>query len=137
MQRHRSHTGATTWRPRRGTVADLRRGLDLLGTLELKGVGVVQVAAQRENGGTEVTVAVALDGARTEAIGLLVALPAGLVGGGAVVAGLLAGPEALLGLPLAGAAGGAGWLGARGVLVRRRRQVAEAVEGVLDGLPAD
>ena len=49
--------------------------------------------------------------------------------------GMLTGPEALLALPVAGAAGGAGWLGARAVVDSRRRQVAEALEGVLDGLP--
>jgi len=45
MQRQRSEPGRTTWRARRGPAADLRRGLDILRTLELKGVGAVEVAA--------------------------------------------------------------------------------------------
>jgi hypothetical protein len=136
MQRQRSRAGVTTWRPRRGMAADLRRGLDLMRTLELKGVGSVRVTTQPEGAGTHVAVGVSLTGARSELLGLAVALPAGVVGAVAVVAGVVAGPEALLGLPLAGAAGGAGWLGARAALTSRRRQVAEAVEGLLDDLAA-
>jgi hypothetical protein len=134
MQRQRSLAGVTTWRPRRGMAADLRRGLDLMRTLELKGVGSVRVATQPDGTGSRVAVGVSLTGARSELLGLAVALPAGAVGAVAVVAGLVAGPEALLGLPLAGAAGGAGWLGARAALTSRRRQVAEAVEVALDEL---
>lgn len=134
MQRQRSQDGVTTWRPRRGALADLRRGLDLLRTIELKGVAVAQVRTWPEGDGTRVRVTVSLGGARAEALGWLVALPTGVVGGAALLASALAAPEALLGLPLAGVAGGAGWLGARAVLTSRKRQVAEAVECVLDEL---
>ena len=134
MQRQRSEPDRTTWRARRGPVADLRRGLDVLRTLELKGVDAVEVRTDAEGAGTRVSVAVSLTGARTEALALLVALPAGAVGGLAVLVGLVAAPEALLALPLAGAAGGAGWLGARAAVEARKRQVVESVDCVLDGL---
>ena len=134
LERQRTEPGRTTWRARRGPAADLRRGLDVLRTLRLKGVGAVELRTEDEGDGTRVGVTLALTAARSEAVGLLVALPAGVVGGAAVVAGVVAGPEALLGLPLAAAAGGAGWLGARATLAARRRQVVEAVDSVLDEL---
>jgi hypothetical protein len=118
-------------------LADLRRGLDLTKTLQLKGVSAVEVRTEPDGAGTRVDVAVSLSGARSEALGLLVALPTGVVTAVGVVAGLATGPEALVALPLAGAAGSAGWLGARAVLSTRRQQVTEAVEGVLDRLTAD
>ena len=137
MQRQRSRPGATSWRPRRGLAADLRRGLDLNRSIALKGVGAVEVQTEPEDGGTRVDVAVSVSDARSEALGFLVALPVGLVAGvGAVVGALTTAPEALLSVPLTGVVGGAGWLGARAVVSSRRRQVAEAFEGVLDGLPA-
>jgi hypothetical protein len=135
MQRQRSRADATRWRPRRGLLADLRRGLDLGKTLELKGVETVEVRTAPSGAGTEVEVAGSVSGARSEALGMLVVLPSSVVAGIGVVIGMLTGPEALLALPVAGAAGGAGWLGARAVVDSRRRQVAEALEGVLDGLP--
>lgn len=134
MQRQRSEPGRTTWRARRGPAADLRRGLDVLRTLELKGVGAVEVRADEAGGATRVRVAVSLNGARTEALIGLVALPAGVVAGSAVLFGLIAAPEALLAVPLAGAAGGAGWLGARAAVEARKRQIIETVDGVLDEL---
>ena len=140
MQRQRSRPDATRWRPRRGLLADLRRGLDLQKTLELKGVETVEVRTRAAGSGTsgpetEVEVAGSVSGARSEALGLLVALPSGVVAGVGVVLGVLTGPEALLALPVAGAAGSAGWLGARALVGGRRRQVAEAFESLLDGLP--
>ncbi len=45
LQRQRSEPGRTTWRARRGPAADLRRGLDVLRTLELKGVDAIEVRA--------------------------------------------------------------------------------------------
>ena len=135
MQRQRSRPDATRWRPRRGMLADLRRGLDLGRTLELKGVETVEVRTTAAGPRTEVEVAGSVSGSRSEALGLLVALPSGVVAGVGVVLGVVAGLEALLALPVAGAAGGAGWLGARALVGGRRRQVAEALEGVLDGLP--
>ena len=135
LQRQRSRPGGTSWRPRRGLAADLRRGLDLNRTIALKGVGAVEVQTEPEDGGTRVDVAVSVSDARSEALGYLVALPVGLVAGIGAVVGVLTGPEALLAVPLTGVAGGAGWLGARAVVSSRRRQVAEAFEGVLDGLP--
>lgn len=135
MQRCRSQPHATSWRPRRGVVADLRRGLDLARTIEVKGVAGVEVRTQEEGTGTQVDVAVSVRDARNEALGLLVALPTGVVAVAGAVLAVVAGAESLLALPAAGAAGGAGWLGARAVLSTRRRQVAEAVEGVLDEVP--
>jgi len=134
MQRQRTEPGRTTWRARRGPAADLRRGLDVLRTLELKGVGAVEVLAHEEGGATRVRVTASLNGVRTEALVGLVALPAGVVAGSAVLLGLIASPEALLALPLAGAAGGAGWLGARAAVEARKRQIIETVDGVLDEL---
>jgi len=134
MQRQRNEPGRTTWRPRRGPVADLRRGLDLLRTLELKGVGAVEVRTTSEDAGSRVSVVLSLSGTRTEALVGLVAFPAGAVGSIAALVVLLGTPEALLAMPLAGAAGGAGWLGARAAVQARRRQVAEVVERVLDDL---
>lgn len=136
MQRHRSRPQTTSWRPRRGPLADLRRGLDLSRTIQLKGVAAVEVRAEPEGSGAQVTVAVSVSEARNEALGLLVALPTAAVGAIGVVGALATGAtEALLALPLAGAVGGAGWLGARAVVQSRRTQVAEAVEGALDALP--
>lgn len=135
MQRHRRLDDATTWRPRTGPLADLRRGLDLSRRIVVKGVAAVEVRTQAEGTGTHVSIALSMTPARAEALGLLVALPTVAVGTATAVAGVLVGPEALLALPLTGAAGGAGWLGARTVLSNRKRQVADAVEGVLDGLP--
>lgn len=134
MQRQRSEPGRTSWRARRGPVADLRRGLDVLRTLHLKGVGAVEVRTEAEDAGSHVSVALSLTGVRTEALLGMVALPAGATGGVVALATALVAPEVLLAVPLAGAAGGAGWLVARATLEARRRQVAEAVEGLLDEL---
>lgn len=101
---------------------------------ELKGVDAVEVRTDEEGGATRVRVAASLDGARTQALVGLVALPAAVVAGSAFLLGLIVEPEALLALPLAGAAGGAGWLGARAAVEARKRQIIETVDGVLDEL---
>ncbi len=132
MQRLRTEPGRSTWRAQRGLAADLRRGVDVFGTLELKGVTAVELRTEPDPDGTRVVVALALTGARTEALVGLVALPAGVVGGVALLAGAIVSPEALLGLPLAGAAGGAGWLGARAAVGARKRSVVAAVDVALD-----
>lgn len=134
MQRERAEPGRTTWRARRGSAADLRRGLDVFRTLRLKGVSAVELRTEDDAGGARVTVVLSLTGARAEALGWLVAFPTVSLTGVAVLLGVVVQPEALLAVPLAGAAGCAGWFAARAAVEARKRQIAEAVEGVLDDL---
>ena len=134
LQRQRIEPGRTTWQPRRGLAADLQRGLDWNGRLELKGVTAVEVRAVPDGAGSRVSVALSLSGSRTEALVWLMALPGGAIAGGSVLFALLGAPEALLGLPAAGAVSGAGWFGARATVQARRQKVADAVERALDEL---
>lgn len=134
LQRQRIEPGRSTWQPRRGLAADLQRGLDWNGRLELKGVTAVEVRAAPDGAGSRVSVALSLSGSRTEALVGFVALPGGAIGGVSVLFALLGAPEALLGLPAAGVVSGAGWFGARATVQARRRKVVDAVERVLDEL---
>lgn len=137
FDRQRRRPGHVRWRARTGAAADLRRGLDVMGTLRLKGVRTIDVrtTALADDGQTRVRLEVAATGTRAELLGGLVVAPVGVVGTGTVVAAAAASPVALLALPAAAALGGAGWLGARTALARRRRTLRDDVDAFLDELP--
>ena len=134
---HRRRPGHVRWQARTGVAADLRRSLDLRGTLRLKGVCTVDVRTTptRADDATRLRIDVAVTGTRAELVGGLVVAPAGVVAAGAVLAAVLASPVALVALPGAAALGGAGWLGARTALSRRGRVLCDDVDAFLDGLP--
>lgn len=133
----RRRPGHVRWRARTGVAADLRRGVDVMGTLRLKGVRIVDVRTTpaKLDDVTDLRLDVAATGTRAELVGGLVVAPAGLVAAGTVLAAALASPVLLVALPGAAAVGGAGWLGARAALTRRGRTLRDDVEAFLDGLP--
>ena len=125
------------WAPRAGLLAGARRAVDVPKSLRLSGVGRVRLCVAPAAHGSRVRVVADLGDARSGLLAGMVVAPAVLVGGGlGAVLGLdgSAGPEVLLALPAFAGAGGLGWAGARRVLGRRRAELAEDLERVLDEL---
>lgn len=137
FERRRVRGSESEWAPRPGLLAGARRAVDVQKRLRLKGVGRVRLCVAPAAQGSRVRVVAELGDARNELLVGMVVAPAVVVAGtlGAVL-GMDgdAGPEVLLALPTLLGAGGVGWAGARHVLGRRRAQLTEDLERVLDDL---
>jgi hypothetical protein len=136
LVRARDRGREQVWRPRDDVVATLRRKLDFTGSIRLRAVDEVVVRAVEVEGGTLVRVVARLDAVSASApsIGAGVGSTLGTAAAGAAAA--LTGDAAWLLATAAGApaAGVLGWRIGRGVRGERRRNVAEAIDGMLDEL---
>jgi hypothetical protein len=124
------------WIPRQGLWADLRRGLDLNGSLLLKDVSRLRLEVLPDSPGhSRVKVIADISSYRNLLIGGLVAVPAvvaiGLGIGGIAEASLELG---LIGTPLAGVVAGGGYRGSIHLLETRREQTREKLDTLLDRL---
>jgi hypothetical protein len=123
------------YRPRSDLVASLRRGLDFAGAIKLDGLRTVSVTAVAADDRTLVRVEAELTASRANAVaggaaaGTTVALFTGLLGA------VLAEPVLVVGaLPAGAAVGGGGIRVAEARWRRRRDDVAEALDSLLDRL---
>lgn len=137
FERRRVRGNESEWAPRPGLLAGARRAADVQKRLRLSGVGRVRLCVAPAAQGSRVRVVADLGDTRSGLLAGLVLAPAVVAGGGlGALLGLdgTAGVEVLLALPAAAGAGGLGWLGARGVLARRRAELSEDLDRVVDEL---
>ena len=137
FERRRVRGNESMWAPRAGLLAGARRAVDVQGSLRLSGVGRVRLCVAPAARGSRVRVVADLGDLRQGLLAGMVLAPTVVVGGtlGAALGfdGGIA-SDVLLALPAALAAGGLGWGGASRVLRRRRAELAEDLERVLDEL---
>jgi hypothetical protein len=124
------------WVPRAGLLADLRRKLDVRGTLLLDEVNRVRLDLTPGKPGTSVLrLSADLGGYRSRLLGGMVVAP---VAAGALTTALGIPVESLelviAGLPLGLAVAGGGYLGASRSLEKRKARVEEALHILLDRL---
>lgn len=135
FERRRVRGNESEWAPRPGLLAGARRAVDVQKRLRLAGVGRVRLCVAPAAQGSRVRVVADLGDARSGLLAGLVMAPAVVAGGGLGVAlGLDGGADVLLALPAALGVGGLGWGVSRRVLARRRAELAEDLERVLDEL---
>ena len=137
FERRRVRGGASDWAPRRGSMAKVRRAVDLQGALRLRDVQRLRVQLSPTADGTQVRLVADLGDLQSGLLAGMVALPALAVAAGTAIA-VVSGnplPEVLLAAPTGAAAGAAGWWGARRVLAGRRERVHEELERAVLALP--
>ncbi len=122
------------WVPRTGLLAELRRGLDVRGTLLLKDVSRLRLDVHPASAGhSRITVTAQIAGYRSWVMGTLIGIPTvaavGMGIGGIVETSLELG---LIGTPLAALAAGGGYQGAAHLLETRREKTREALDILLD-----
>lgn len=137
FERRRVRGNESEWAPRAGLLAGARRAVDVQKSLRLSGVGRVRLCVAPAAQGSRVRVVADLGDLRRGLLAGMVLAPTVVVGGtvGAVMGfdGGVA-SDVLLALPAALGAGGVGWGGAHRVLGRRRTELEEDLERVLDEL---
>jgi hypothetical protein len=124
------------WVPRQGLWADLRRGLDLNGSLLLKDVSRLRLEVVADSPGhSRVTLSADISSYRNLLLAGLVGVPAvaavGLGIGGLAEGSLELG---LIGTPLAGLVAGGGYRGSVHLLETRREATREKLDTLLDRL---
>jgi hypothetical protein len=126
------------WVPKQGLWADLRRRLDLNGTLLLKDINRIRLEVQPDSeGSSRVTVTADVSSYRNFLVGGLVGIPA-LVAVGLGLGGIAEGSLelGLIGTPLAGLVAGGGYRGSTHLLEARREATREKLDILLDRLTA-
>jgi len=135
FERRRTRGAESEWAPRKGVLASARRVADLDHRLRLSGVNRLRLCVAPAQAGSRVRLVADLGDTRAGLLAGFVAAPAVIAAGGVGATLLGAGaPEVLLALPAAVGVGGAGWLGARAALTRRRTTIAEELERAVDAL---
>jgi hypothetical protein len=138
MVRARDRGTEQVWRPREDLLANLQRRLDFGAAIRLKGIDEVVVRGVDVEGGTLVRICARFSRGvdRVPAVAATTTTAVTALGGAAL--STLPEFSVLLELTVVGvgsvAAGIAAWRAGRHAVEQRRRQVTEAVEGLLDEL---